>query len=173
MMNTVENNPCDACATNRGCCTLKGWCGLMLTKEEFDRNFKDHADGLFVRLTDNYVVISTKEGLTCPHLKDSGCRIYRERPVDCRLFPYVMRFVSRTAEKVKIAYHTRSDCPQKNAVLIPEAEARALIMEFGEKVFGKDKTMIIVREKGLLSRIRLRIETTINRRSSKRDYTNS
>ncbi len=166
-MSTVGDNPCAACITNRGCCTLKGWCGLMLTKDEFELHFKEYSNGLSVRLTNDYVVISTKEGLACPHLTGSGCRIYQDRPIDCRLFPYVMRFVSANAKKVKIAFHTRSDCPQKNTLLIPEAAARALVREFGEKVFGGDKTIVVVREKGLLSRLRIRIETTINRRRFK------
>ena len=166
-MSTAGDDPCAVCATNRGCCTLKGWCGLMLTKDEFEKHFKSHAEKLFIRLNDNHVVISTKEGLACPHLSDSGCRIYQDRPIDCRLFPYVMRFVSRNAKKVKIAFHTRSDCPTKNILLIPEAEARALVMEFGKKVNGADKIIIVQREKGLFSRLRFRIETTVNRRRFK------
>jgi Fe-S-cluster containining protein len=160
-MSTVSDNPCVACPTN--CCTLKGWIGLILTKDEFEKHFKGHAEELFVRLSDNYVVISTKEGRVCPHLSDGGCRIYQDRPIDCRLYPYQMRFISGNAGKVKLVFHTRSDCPQKNALLIPEAEARALVMEFGKKVFGADKTIIVVREKGLLSRLRIRIEKTISR----------
>jgi Fe-S-cluster containining protein len=166
-MSTASDDPCAVCNTNRGCCTLKGWCGLMLTKDEFEKHFKRHAEKLFIRLTDDYVVISTKEGLVCPHLSDSGCGIYQNRPIDCRLFPYVMRFVSRNAKKVKIAFHTRSDCPKKSTLLIPEAEARALVMEFGKKVFGEDKTIIVVREKGPLSRLLIRIEKTISRRRFK------
>ena len=164
-MSTVGDNPCAACSTNRGCCALKGWCGLILTKDEFERHFKSLAEELFVRLSDNYVVISTKEGRVCPHLEDDGgCRIYQDRATDCRLFPYQMRFVSGNAKKVKIAFHTRSDCPQKNALLIPEAEARALVTKFGKKVFGDDKNIIVVREKGLFSRLLFRIEKAISRR---------
>jgi Fe-S-cluster containining protein len=163
-MSAVDDNPCAACTIN--CCTIKGWCGLMLTKSEFEKHFKSHAEELFIRLSDNHVVISSKEGRVCPHLEDGGCRIYHDRPIDCRLYPYVMRFVSENAKKVKIAFHTRSDCPQKNARLLPEADARALIMEFGEKVYG-DKAIVVLREKGLLSRLRIRIETTIRRRRFK------
>jgi Fe-S-cluster containining protein len=163
-MSTVSDNPCAACSTNRGCCTLKGWCGLMLTQDEFERHFKSYADELFIRLSDNYIVISTKEGRVCPHLQaDGSCRIYQNRAIDCRLFPYVMRFVSVNAKKVKLAFHTRSDCPKKTPLLIPEAEARALVTEFGKKVFGEDKTIVVVREKGLLSRLLIRIEKIMSR----------
>jgi Fe-S-cluster containining protein len=164
-MSTVNDNPCVACTTN--CCTIKGWCGLMLTKDEFEEHFKSHAEGILIRQSDKYVVISSKEGRVCPHLEDGGCRIYQDRPIDCRLYPYVMRFVSENAKKVKIAFHTRSDCPQKKTMLLPEADARALVMEFGKKVFGEDKTIIVQREKGLVSRLRIRIETTISRRRFK------
>ena len=78
-----------------------------------------------------------------------------------------MRLISRNAPKVKLVFHTRSDCPKKSTLLIPEAEARALVMEFGKKVFGEDKTIIVVREKGPLSRLLIRIEKTISRRRFK------
>ncbi len=163
-MKTVNDNPCEACTTNRGCCTLKGWCGLVLTKDEFEAHFKNHAEELFVRESNKYVIISTKEGRVCPHLaKDGSCRIYKDRPIDCRLYPYVMRFVFEKPRKVKIAFHTQPDCPQGEALLIPEADAKALITEFGKKVYGEDKTIIVQRQKGLFSRLRIRIEITMNR----------
>ena len=157
-MGTVRDNPCAACATNHGCCTLKGWCGLVLTKDEFEKHFKGHAEELIIGQSDKFIIISSKEGRVCPHLSDSGCRIYQNRPIDCRLYPYQMRFVSGNARKVIIAFHTRSDCPIKNALLIPETEARELVMQFGKKVYGENTTVIVRREKGLLSRLRIRIE---------------
>ena len=164
-MNAVSDNPCMACITN--CCTIKGLCGLMLTKGEFEAHFMRHAERLLIRLSDEYVIISSKEGQVCPHLEEGGCRIYHDRPIDCRLYPYVMRFVFKKTKRVKIALHSRSDCPQKEVLLSPEADARALVTEFGKKVYGEDKTIIVQRETGLVSRLQIRIETTINRRRFK------
>ena len=71
--------------------------------------------------------------------------------------------------KVKIVFHTRTDCPQKDKLyaLMPEAAARALAMEFGKKIFGEEKAVIVEREKGLFSKLRIRIETIISRRRFK------
>ncbi len=89
--------------------------------------------------------------------------------MDCRIFPYIMTRVIEKRNKVKIVFHTRTDCPQKDRIyaLMPEADARALAKEFGKKIFGEDKTGIVEREKGLLSQLRIRIETMISRRRFK------
>jgi Fe-S-cluster containining protein len=163
-MSNVHKNPCIACTFT--CCTLGGSCGLMLTKDEFEKHFKSHAEGLLVRVSKKIVIVSSKEGRVCPHLENGGCRIYQDRPIDCRLYPYQMRPVHEKRKKAKIEFNTRSDCPQKKSLflLMPEAEVRALVMAFGKKVYGENKKIIVQQyEKKLVSRLRNLIETVIGR----------
>jgi Fe-S-cluster containining protein len=163
-------NPCRNCDTGFACCALKGACGLMLTKEEFDRHFKGHTDKIVVRSSRNFIVISSKEGLTCPHLNVKGCKIYHDRPIDCRLFPYTMSNVFEMEKYIKIIFHDRSDCPHKSHLFQPTDEARALAMEFARSVFGPSRSIIVIFEKNrtIFSRAR----NFIDRKLSER-YTNS
>jgi len=141
----------------------------MLSQSEFDRLFKSRAEGLVVRQANNVVIVSSANGGACPYWGKGGCRIYQERPIDCRIFPYVLTRVIEKKNKVKIIFHTRTDCPQKDILyaLMPEADARALAMAFGKEIFGEGKTIVVEREKGRLSQLRIRIETAISRRRFK------
>ncbi|MDD2582051.1 MAG: YkgJ family cysteine cluster protein [Desulfuromonadaceae bacterium] len=155
-MTNINENPCFACSTNHGCCTLKGACGLMLTKEEFDTHFKGHTDKLLLRSSRNFVVISSRDGFACPHLGIDGCKIYQSRPMDCRLFPYVVSHVFERTNNIRIVFHNRSDCPQKERLLQSTDEARSLVMKFARSVFGEDRQIIVTfdRNRTLLSRAR-------------------
>ena len=166
-MSNIPGNPCVACTTNQHCCTRLS--GLILTQKEFDELFKSHAERLLVRQSNKVVIVSTKDGDACPHWAKGGCGIYQDRPIDCRIFPYILTRVIEKRNKVKIIFHTKTDCPQKDKMyaLMPEAAARALAMEFGKKIYGEDKTIIVECEKGLLSQLRIRIETAISRRRFK------
>lgn len=169
-MKNTNSNPCATCSTNYGCCTLKGTCGLMLTKEEFDRHFKGHTDKLVVISSRNFVIISSRDSFACPHLDVDGCKIYDDRPIDCRLFPYMMSNVFEMRGQIKIVFHDRSDCPQRFHLLHPVDEARTLVMEFARSVFGRDRPIIVNFEKRrtFISRAR----NFIDRKLSER-YTNS
>jgi Fe-S-cluster containining protein len=167
MMRSIPVNPCAACTTNQHCCSRLS--GLILSQKEFDALFKGHAEGLTVRQVNKVVIVSAKYGGACPHWANEGCRIYQDRPMDCRIFPYVLTRVIEKRNKVKIIFHTRTDCPQKDILyaLLSEAAAKALVMEFGEKIFGEAKAIIVERENGLFSQLRIRIETAISRRRFK------
>lgn len=137
---TVPDNPCLTCPDT--CCALKGHDGLRLSKEEFDAHFKNREQDLNVRVEDKITIISSKEGLLCPNLGDKGCRVYLERPIDCRLYPYQMLPVYETGRIVKFLLYMESACVEGKTFSIPEAEARALVHEFGKKVYG-DKMIIV------------------------------
>ena len=141
----------------------------MLTQNEFNALFKSRAEGLWVRQARNVVIVSARDGGACPFWGKDGCRIYQDRPMDCRVYPYILTRVIEKRNNAKIIFHTRTDCPQKDRLyeLMPEAAARALALEFGEKIFGKDTAIIVEREKGLLSKLRIRIETMASRRRFK------
>ncbi len=140
-MNKHQDNPCMACSTDQDCCTRLS--GLTLTKDEFERYFREHSEQLLTTGSDNFFIVSTKEGRACPNWKDGGCRIYLERPIDCRLFPYSISQITRRRKKVEVEFHGRSHCPQQDRLLMPESEARALIMKFCRIVFGENKTVMI------------------------------
>jgi hypothetical protein len=137
----------------------------MLTNVEYERHFKRHANDLMIWQSNKFYIISSKEGRICPHFENGGCRIYRDRPIDCRLYPYVMRRFIKGRNKVKIVFHTKSDCPDKYVMfqLTPETTARALVTEFGKKVYGEHTAIVVKHEKGFLSRLLCRMETTISR----------
>ncbi len=153
-MITYEN-PCQACPDN--CCSIRGLFGLLLSKDEFADLFKKHEQQLNVRKEDQFIVISSKENAMCPHFYDGGCKIYLERPIDCRLYPYQMRLAYETKGKAKFVLHSRSDCPRKANLLLPEEEARKLIKDFGRNVFG-DKKIIVQNTDHIFSRLMIKIE---------------
>jgi Fe-S-cluster containining protein len=148
---TNHDNPCLHCPDN--CCSISGRCGLMLSKDEFEAHFKDHKQNLSVREENGMVIIAAKEGLMCPHFEKGGCRIYQERPIDCRLHPYQMRPSYEMKKQVKFILHTRSACPRKENLLITEKEAKALVTNFGTEVYG-DKKIIVQHCDSMMARLR-------------------
>lgn len=141
----------------------------MLTRDEYERHFKSHLQDLVIRQSNEFYIISSKEGRICPHSQTSGCQIYHDRPIDCRLYPYVMSRFIKKIRKVKIIFHTRSDCPVKDPLflLMPKTKARSLIIEFGKKVYGGNKTIIVQHDQGMISQFLIRIDAAISRRMNK------
>ena len=167
-MSAVPDNPCVECLkiSKHGCCGLKGSCGLMLTNDEYQRHFQAHARELKIWQSEKFHIISTtNDELGCPHLKDGGCEIYQDRPIDCRLYPYVIRRFIERGRTVKIVFHSKSDCPDKPTLLhlTPEAKASELVAEFGRKVYGENVRIVARHEKGVLSRLLNRIEAMASR----------
>ena len=162
-----HENPCHACAVNRECCTLKGACGLMLTNAEYERHFRRHEADLTIRQTNGFYIISSREGRVCPHLDNNGCRIYRDRPIDCRLYPYIIRRFIRRGNRVKVAFHSKSGCPEKKMLIhsMSAATAKSLAVDFGKEVFGDGTKVVAQMERGLISRLCLRLEAAIARLS--------
>lgn len=149
------DNPCRACPDN--CCSIRGRFGLLLTKDEYETLFKEHKQNLNVREEDQFIVISSQEGNMCAHFADGTCTIYHDRPIDCRLYPHQMRLAYETTDKVKFILHYRSDCPRKAELLIPEAEARTLVRNFGRKAYG-DKKIIVQNCDNIVARLGVKIE---------------
>jgi Fe-S-cluster containining protein len=160
----MSGNPCEGCTVS---CCLK--MGLFLPKAEFSQHFQRHEESLVIRQIGKIFVVSPKEGQVCPYLDNGGCRIYHERPIDCRVYPYIMSHIIEKRNKVKIVFHTRSDCPKKSTLyrLMPESEARALIIAFGKKIYGESKTIIAHRESGMLSQFCNRFEARLSRSLNK------
>ncbi len=155
-MSKVQKNPCEGCMVN--CC--KAMSGLVVSKEEFERHFERHKAGIIIQKCGKVFILRPKEGRVCPHFENGGCRIYKDRPIDCRVYPYVISRVFERGTKAKLIFHTRSDCPQKKLLysLISEAEVRELVLDFGKKVYGRDKKIIVQYEKNAVLRLLNRLE---------------
>lgn len=162
-MSNTKDNPCIECSTNQHCCSKLS--GLFLVEEEFNQYFKKHETNLEVTWSNKIAVISVKQGGPCPHWGKDGCRIYLDRPIDCRVFPYVTTQIIENRNKIKITFHSRSDCPKRDSLylLMPEAEIRMLLTTFGKKAFGENKTVIVRHEDEIASRLRNRIKAAISR----------
>lgn len=154
-MSEIEN-PCLTCPDI--CCSLKGECGLRLSKAEFEACFKEYEQGLNVREEGGIVIISTKDGLVCPNLGAKGCRIYLERPIDCRLYPYQMLPVYETRRKVKIMLYMQTSCVADRTFSVSEAQARDLIMAFGNKAYGEKEIVVQVFVDKLVPKVKNKLE---------------
>ncbi len=163
-MSKTHDNPCEVCTINQDCCTRLS--GLMLTKDEFERHFKKNREELAIKPLNGFFVVSSKKSGMCPHWENGSCQIYSDRPIDCRLYPYAIRHLIKNKQRVKIVFHAESICLQKNRlyVLMPELEARELVLAFGKTVFGESTAVIVQREKGTFSQLRNRIEAALYRR---------
>ena len=148
----VPDNPCLTCPDT--CCALKGHDGLRLAKEEFESFFKGREEDLRVRVENEIVVISTRDGLVCPNLGEKGCRIYHDRPIDCRLYPYQMLPVYETRRSVKFLLYMDPHCVENRRFIIPEVEARRLVLEFGKKAYGDRKIIVSIYRDEFLAKVR-------------------
>ena len=132
---------------------------MRLTKDEFEKFFKDCQQDLLVREENKVVMIFSKEGKGCPNLEKKGCRIYRDRPIDCRLYPYQMLPLYETKDKVKILLYIKPECVENRIFNIPENEAMTLVEDFGRKVYGNKKIIVQVFEDNFFIKLRNKFET--------------
>ena len=141
----VNENPCTTCSIDQGCCTSLS--GLKLARKEFEEHFSRHREALTVLNYDETYIISANQGHACPHWGEGGCRIYADRPIECRLFPYTVSHIAKGRKKIVMEFHDATDCPQKGRLLMPEEEARDLILALGRSAFGRNKPIVIVRRR--------------------------
>lgn len=154
---TLNDNPCLTCTDT--CCGIPGKFSLRLSKDEFEKHFRVKEHDLLVSEKDKVIMIFSKEGKVCPNLDKKGCRIYLDRPIDCRLYPYQMLTLYETRNKVKILLYIKPNCVENRTFHIPENEARGLVEEFGRKVYGHKKIIVQVFEDKFFAKLRNKIET--------------
>jgi Fe-S-cluster containining protein len=140
-MRVNMNNPCMTCEVGQRCCRQLS--GLKLTAREFEENFKKYAADLSILLYKKIYIVSSMKNNTCPHWAEKGCTIYHERSIDCRLFPYTVTRVLEKRNSVIIEFHDETDCPHRHDLFLPMEEAKALMTNFGQEVYGADKPVII------------------------------
>jgi len=140
-MESERSNPCLTCSAQQRCCSQLS--GLRLTKDEFEIHFKKHSDGLAIARYEKTFVVSSHNNGPCPHWGKSGCRIYNDRPIDCRLYPYEITRISEKRKAIEITLLNNPGCPEMDSLLMPFEEAKALIEFFCHTVYGQGKPIII------------------------------
>jgi len=154
MMNT--DNPCLTCPDT--CCGTPGKFSLRISKEEFEKHFKDRADDLIIKEDGNVVMIFSKEGKACPNLGKKGCEIYLDRPIDCRLYPYQLLQLYETRTKAKLQLYIKPNCIENKTFFTPEEDATALVEEFGRNVYGDKKIIVQIFEDKFFAKLKNKIE---------------
>lgn len=124
---------CATCSIGWDCCTHLS--SLRLSKSEYEQHFAHREDKITVQREGPLYVVSSKEEGACPNF-DKGCSVYDYRPIECRLFPYTLYMKRRDSNGVTMGFHSRTNCPQKEKLLMQEIEAKELIRHFARNAFG-------------------------------------
>ena len=140
-MSSQQNNPCLACNVNQQCCSHLA--GLRLSQKEFDKYFKIHSDRLSITNRNNVFIVSAVDSGPCPHWEPDGCRIYNERPVDCRVYPYEIIEIREKKKVIEIVFRDSPTCPQINQLAMPFEEAEELMKNLGQAIYGYSKPIVI------------------------------
>ena len=135
-----QNNPCMTCVVDKKCCRVMG---LKLSKREFEAHFKKYSDRLSIIKYKNMYIISPRDDRPCPHLIETGCGIYLDRPIDCRLYPYDLHQIKEKNGTIEIVFYDQTDCPHKEGLFIPVEEAKELMRYLARELYGKDKPIKI------------------------------
>jgi Fe-S-cluster containining protein len=130
------DNPCSTCNIGQACCTIL--LGLKLTESEYMQHFHRYGSELTVQQDDGVYIVSSIGGQKCPNWNEGQCSVYPDRPIECRLFPYTLRSVSRVHGRAFITFHSRTRCPLKMDLIAPLGEATKMVTSFGKTAFGKD-----------------------------------
>jgi Fe-S-cluster containining protein len=139
-----RDNPCFSCLIEQECCRKLRF--LRLTKSEYMQHFAQQQEKIIIQDCDETYLVSSKEGQTCPHFRNDICTIYADRPIECRLFPYTLGSINKENNCVAITYHERTLCPNKENLLMPDKEARKLILSFAHEAFTDKYTFEVKRE---------------------------
>lgn len=139
-------NPCLACNIDQDCC--KRLTGLKLTDVEYTRHFEHHHSKLAIKRIGKIYEVSTKDGGQCPNWQGQ-CTVYETRPVECSLFPYTIGQIVEREDHTLFTLHSRTTCPLKHELIVPEVEARRMVRSFAEDAYGKNHKVRIVEERGL------------------------
>lgn len=115
-------SPCMSCSIDMDCC--RKFNGVVMSQDEYDRLFAKF-DGRFeLEQLGRFVKIADKSGQGCPYFEQgTGCTIYEDRPLDCRLFPFSLDHVrGGENEPMRASAHRRVGCPHSEEFPIDQAE---------------------------------------------------
>lgn len=80
--------------------------------------------------------IGSRDGKPCPYLDEAGrCGIYRNRPLDCRLWPVMLYYDFKTGERV---VYLDLDCPAASEGRIPRELIDTIVGELKKLVIDED-----------------------------------
>jgi Fe-S-cluster containining protein len=139
-MSTFQENPCLACTENQRCCSRLS--GLRLSEEEFRKYFRNHSDRLSVVKDNKVFIVTSQDNGPCPHWDLSGCMIYNDRPIDCRVYPYEITQVVKQRKVIQIKFRESPACSQREHLLMPIEEAEELMKVFGQSAYGSGKQVV-------------------------------
>lgn len=141
-----QHNPCPQCVVNQRCC--RELSGLRLSKEEFEKNFKEYSSRLSIERHGNMYIVSVKDKIPCPHWKKNQCSIYNDRPIDCMLYPYEIYRIIEDYNSLNVFVCENPDCPHREHLLISREEVNKTIKTMLSSSYGFAKKINIVHRKG-------------------------
>ncbi|MCP4348112.1 MAG: YkgJ family cysteine cluster protein [Desulfobacterales bacterium] len=127
------NNMCSKCSIKQDCC--RNLSGLRMSEIEYKQHFANNNDGLTVMQVGRLFLVSAKDGHSCPYWTGDQCSIYADRPMECRLFPYSLGKIIHIGSSVNISFHSRTECPDKEILLMSKADANKMIVSFSRQAF--------------------------------------
>jgi Fe-S-cluster containining protein len=149
-------NPCLDCPDL--CCALQGACGLRLSQEEYQRFFQAYQEVLDVRQEDGVVILSARPGRGCPNLGDKGCRIYDERPIDCRLYPYQVAPLYQTRRRVVLMLYRQPVCVADKDFSFLADRTPELAAAFGRRAFPGKQVRVRIFNDSFIAKARNKLE---------------
>lgn len=88
-------------------------------------------------------IVYPRENFPCPYWDKNGCSIYKNRPIDCRLFPYELNRMVEKRGVIEVELYDQTDCPQRESLFMPIDEAYELVKALARDVFGQGKPINI------------------------------
>ncbi len=140
----MSDNPCLACPTQQSCCTNLIW--TRLSPQEYERHFARYDDRIECLREGPIHLVQTRDGGACPHW-DGECSIYEDRPMECRLFPHSIGSVF-DGKTLTLSVHSRTPCPWRDTLKMPDEEALALVRDFARSLARKDQSVRVYLQEG-------------------------
>jgi len=122
--------------------------GLKLSRQEFEKHFRKYSDRLSIIKYNKMFIVYPRNNQPCPYFDKNGCKIYKDRPIDCRLYPYDLHQLVEKGGEIEIIFYDQTDCPHKESLFMPAYEAKDLMKTLAQEVYGQDKPINIQFEPG-------------------------
>lgn len=128
------SNPCMSCSIDMDCC--KKFSGALVSQEEYDRLYA-RFDGRFrIERVGRFLKLYDVSGEGCPYFEQgTGCTVYDQRPLDCRLFPFSLDHMREDSGGcLKASVNTRVGCPHAHEFPVDKPAIAALSADMARAV---------------------------------------